>query len=187
MNRRLLYAAPVLALALVGCSGSKTAATTSASPTVTPASASTAPQAPSATTSSAPPSSPAGISQPAAATQYEQLVAPANAATDTMSAALAKVPASATGPDAAKITDPAAAAIDAVCQKLLRAQWPSNTTADIKSLVTDNEVIVSDLSNVSAQNAFSISTWEAQFATDAGKAHAASSIVRADLGLPAAS
>jgi len=187
MNRRPLYAAPVLALALVGCSGSKTAATTSVSQTVTAPSPSTAPQAPSPSTAAPAPTSPAGISQQAAAAQYEQLVAPANAAIDTMNTALANVPASATGPDVAKITDPAAAAIDAVCQALLRAQWPSNTTADIKALVTADEVIVGDLSGVSSQNAFSISTWGTQFDTDAGKSHAASSIVRADLGLAAAS
>lgn len=159
MNRCPLWALPVLtiALGLTACSGSKT-----------------------------PAAAPTGISRPAAAAQYAQLVAAGSAAIATMNTALAKVPRSATGPDVAKITDPAAIAIDAVCQKLLRAPWPSNTAADIKSLVTADEIVVHDLSGLADQSNFSVATWETQFDTDVAKSHGAASAVRADLGLPAA-
>lgn len=118
---------------------------------------------------------------------YLQAVAPVNAAIDKMTTALGALPASATGADVAKDTDPAADAIDAANERLLRTTWPAADVGDVKALVGATATVAADLRSVDGQNALSIADWGTRLAADSGKMAAAVSIVRADLGLPPAS
>ena len=162
MNRSL-YAVPVLALALVGCSTSK------ASPAAAPS------QTPPATSSPAAVVSPAASATPLSfyAAQYLRLIKPANDALN----ALQALPSTSTDADygaaAAKIA-PVYQAVDAA---LLRAQWPANVMVDIKALVTADGAVIGDLSNLTASTVDTM-------VRDSGTASAQSNIVRADLGLP---
>lgn len=123
----------------------------------------------------------------AAATAYLAAVAPANNAIATFQTQAAALPADASGQDAARVARPLVAAFQSVDEKLLRVAWPTDRIrADVQALVTADRTFESDLTNVSGQNAFSVTAWGDQISSDEGRLSAAVSVVRADLGLPPA-
>ena len=65
----------------------------------------------------------------------------------------------------------------------LASVYPPVAT-DVKALVNAYAPLIGDMLSLSAQTAFSASSWVQQVAADASKSKAASAIVRSDLGLP---
>jgi hypothetical protein len=115
--------------------------------------------------------------------QYLKVIAPANAAVAVFRAQEQALPSSATGPAAAKIADPLAAAIRDSDRKLLRASWPANVLPDIKRFTTAASLVVRDLEQVATKQPFTVTAWKSQLDKDERKLLGRASIVRADLGL----
>lgn len=61
------------------------------------------------------------------------------------------------------------------------------TATDIASLVADDQVVIGDLQALSTQTTSTVKAWGVKTLADAAAAVAADDVVRADLGLPAAS
>lgn len=169
------------AFAVTGCSAHSESPTSAPATAAAPTTTTKAAMSPSASFSHA-----TTLSKTEAAATYLRIVAPVNAAQDRMATQLASLPDSATGADVAKITDPVADAIDRADEQLLRVNWPTDIVPDVKALVSAAAIVANDLRAVDGQNILSISQWETQIATDAGKLNGAVAILRSDLGLPPA-
>jgi hypothetical protein len=119
--------------------------------------------------------------------KYLQIIGPANGALAKWQEQANSYTDSTTAEEIGRDTAPVAAAIDDASAALLRVQWPSSIAPDVKELVRSYGPLSGDFRSVSNQTVFSVQNWITQLLQDAGKAHAASNIVRSDLGLPPAS
>jgi hypothetical protein len=164
-------------VALAGCGGSS--GKSSAAGSVATSSPPTSP-----TTSTTAPTTSTTISLADLAKQYEAAVAAANKAGDLYNSKAAKLPDNATAAQFADIAEPLAKAFQDADQALIRIQWPANIKTDMAAVVTANGALEGDLLAARSQNLFSLATFTQQITSDAGKSHAAVSILRADLGLP---
>jgi len=115
--------------------------------------------------------------------QFQKIIAPANAAVATFDTQENALRSSATGPDAARIADPLATAINHADRKLLRVSWPANVLPDIKTFVAAASVVVVDLENGVTQRPFTVNAWRNQLSQDERTLLGRASVVRADLGL----
>jgi hypothetical protein len=115
------------------------------------------------------------------ATQYMQILGPADAATGKFFAALKSLPATATGVEAQKIATPAADAIAAADRQLVAVSWPGKVAADVKALVLADAQLVRDLRDLAAQRRVASGPWRSQFERDVGEVSKHVGIVRADL------
>ena len=168
------------AIALVAATA---AACASGTPKVTPKSS-------TVTTSTAAVSTGADSTTTAAsefATQYLQILGPADVASGKFFAALEKLPSDATGADAQKIATPAADAIDAADRTLLAVTWPAHIAGEVKKLVLADTQLVRDLRNVGKQQHVTSGTWKRQFASDIANVTDQVSVVAADLRAPTTS
>ncbi len=118
--------------------------------------------------------------------QYDAAVGPINAAVATFNSKYSKLGPSATAAAVADIAEPLAKAFEAADQALLRIPWPDRLRQEATAIVAADGIATTDLNGVRAQKAFSVSTFIQQFAHDLGRGHAAVRVLRADLGLPAA-
>lgn len=118
--------------------------------------------------------------------QYLDAVKSLNATLATMATQMKAAPASATGPEVAKVTAPAARALRDTAQRLLGLSWPESVQPDIKSLATAQLAMATVLDAVATQNASSVAGWIRQLGVEGENVAAAVSAVRKDLGLPPA-
>lgn len=115
------------------------------------------------------------------ASLYLLILGPADAATGKFFAALKALPNTATGADAQKIATPAADAIDAADQRLLRVTWPGKVAGDVNALIRANAQLVRDLRNLAPQPSVTSGTWKNQFERDVANVSNYVNIVHADL------
>jgi hypothetical protein len=110
--------------------------------------------------------------------RYLELVAPLNAAIDTLRNRTKgyndSTPASRIRADAALAT----AALEHFDNAILRADWPSAVKADVRALVRTDAALQSDLEQIADTD-----DWT-QLTRDAEASSSAANVVRADLGLP---
>jgi hypothetical protein len=116
--------------------------------------------------------------------QYLSIVAPDGAAITAFDTALKALGNNPTGADVARVAAPLIAAANATDEALQQDQWPPNVQADIKALVHANSAFVDDLDTADTINQQNFSGWAGQLISDGAAQMAASSNVRADLGLP---
>lgn len=161
---------------LAGCGGSPSKTAAATNPTAKPA-----------TTDSTQPTT-TSLSLSDLGKAYQAAVAPANDAGTTFQTKWSQLGANPSSAAIGNIADPVVKAFDETDQKLLRLPWPATIKPDVNSLVTADAGLEADLGQASAaaDNLFSATAFVQQFTADAGKVHAAVSIVRADLGLPPA-
>jgi hypothetical protein len=126
---------------------------------------------------------PATSSKQDLARTYLRIVAPANAAHDTLERKSKSYDDSTTAEQVASDLAPVIAAYEAADNALLRVKWPASIAADVKALVVANGALIGDLRAAGSQDVLSSSNWATQLSQDGGKSAAAANIVRADLGL----
>jgi hypothetical protein len=88
--------------------------------------------------------------------------------------------------DVAKITQPGADALDTAVRELDHVSWPVNVLAsgDLKMYLVAADAAAAHLRAAKTQDATSLPAWATPLKQDSLKARAASTIARADLGLP---
>lgn len=118
--------------------------------------------------------------------QYLDAVKSLNAILATMATQMKAAPASATGPEVAKVTAPGARALRDTAQRLSGLSWPESVQPDIKTLATAQLAMATVLDTVATQNASSVAGWIKQLGVESENVAAAVSAVRMDLGLPPA-
>jgi len=150
------------------------AACSDSAPKATPPSSARAPA--SAATTTTEPSKFASL--------YLQILGPADAATGKFFAAITTLPNTATGADAQKLATPAADAIDAADQRLLRVTWPAKVARDVRALVSANARLVADLRNLAPQPTVTSGAWKDTFEADVAKVTSSVNVVHADLQNP---
>jgi hypothetical protein len=115
------------------------------------------------------------------ASVYLQILGPADTATGKFFAAITTLPNTATGADAQKLATPAADAIDAADQRLLRVTWPAKVARDVRALVFANAQLVADLRNLAPQPTVTSGAWKDTFEADVAKVTSCVNVVHADL------
>ena len=115
------------------------------------------------------------------ATQYMQILGPADAATGKFFAALKSLPSTATGAEAQKIATPAANAIAAADRHLTAVSWPGKVALDVKALVRADTQLIRDLRSLAAQRRVTSGPWRSGFERDVGNVSKYVSIIRTDL------
>jgi hypothetical protein len=115
------------------------------------------------------------------ASLYLQILGPADTATGKFFAAITSLPNTATGADAQKLATPAADAIDAADQRLLRVTWPGKVARDVRALVVADAQLVGDLRNLAPQPRITSGAWKDTFEADVAKVTSCVNLVHADL------
>jgi hypothetical protein len=110
--------------------------------------------------------------------EYLAIVTPVNTAGDTFVAKWNALPGTATTAQQDAVLTPILTALQTADGKLAAIQWPTNAEADVKAMIVADGAVQGDLMNLEGGGS------SAPFVTDLGKAHAASEVVRGDLGLP---
>jgi predicted homoserine dehydrogenase-like protein len=81
---------------------------------------------------------------------------------------------------------PLMAAIRTFDSELSSTPWPANATADVKTLITEDKVIIADLTALDVITHATVGAWEVNIAADTNVDASDSNLVRSDLGLPQA-
>jgi len=81
---------------------------------------------------------------------------------------------------------PLMAAIRTFDSELSTTPWPANATADVQTLITEDKVIIADLTALDAITHATVAAWEVNIAADTNVDASDSNLVRSDLGLPQA-
>lgn len=136
--------------------------------------------------SSTPAAAPASSSSPTAdvGALYLAAVAPANAAGDVFRA---KINDQSTQAEVVAAAAPLADAYVAMDERLARIPFTGQAATDVRALVTADGQLIGDLRAIGQQTAFSLAAFQAQFGRDVAAVGSAVTLIRADLGLPAAS
>jgi hypothetical protein len=174
------------AVAAVGIATTALAACGSATKTVTqttaaPSASATTPTAQGTTATSATPTTTKGQ----AGKEYLAAIGPVNAVGAKFIQGANNWTDSTTDTQAEKAAQPLMQSLTNLRGQLLSLanSYPPAST-DIKALVTAYAPVIGDLASLGSQTGFSAGDWGQQFASDLSKSHAASAIVRSDLGLP---
>jgi hypothetical protein len=69
---------------------------------------------------------------------------------------------------------------------LASTPWPTNTTADVQTLITEDKVIIADLSELSTITHAGVPAWVVKLKADTAVDVTDAGLVRSDLGLPPA-
>jgi hypothetical protein len=70
--------------------------------------------------------------------------------------------------------------------ELFTTPWPKAATADVQALISEDKVIISDLTGLDAITHATIGGWELNIAADTNVDASDSNVIRSDLGLPQA-
>lgn len=140
-----------------------------------------APPAAASPVAASPAPSPAGMSQKQQADAYLAAVAPGNAAIRTFSAKVND-----TTPNAITIAEAAklSAAIRQMGDRLARIAFTGQAVTDVRQMIAADSAMAGDLDAISNQTAFSFSQFYSTLSRDVSSVGSASTIIRADLGLP---
>ena len=87
---------------------------------------------------------------------------------------------------AAAGTAPLTAAIRTFDQRLSSTRWPAKAVADVRTLISGDEVTLTSITALDAATDATIGTWELIVAMDVAVEASTSNLVRSDLGLPQA-
>jgi hypothetical protein len=175
---KAMVAAGLVAVSMAACSTTQSVQSNPGKSTTT---ASTGATGISSTTSST------EITAARAGSAYLAAVAPVNAVDDTFVAQAHQWTASTTNAQAESDAQPVITALQNLDTVLTNDQWPSNAAADVHTLVGDVGALIGDLQGLSSISLLDASSWQATYQRDASLLTTAVSLVRHDLGLPAAS
>jgi hypothetical protein len=81
---------------------------------------------------------------------------------------------------------PLMAAIRTFDSELSSTPWPANASADVQTLITEDKVIIADLTGLDVITHATVGAWEVNIAADTDVDASDSNLVRSDLGLPQA-
>jgi len=126
------------------------------------------------------------LSQVAAGQDYLADLAPVHSAVAAFLAATTTWNLTTTRAETTADDAPLTAAVRTFDQELASTSWPANATADVQTLITEDRVIIVDLTELDTITHATIAAWELNIAADTRVDASDSNLVRSDLGLPQA-
>jgi hypothetical protein len=128
----------------------------------------------------------APLSRAQAGTDYLNDIAPVHSAAAAFATAATMWTLTTTNAEASADAAPLITAEENFDAALSSTAWPANATADVQTLITENKVIIADLTELSTITRAAVAGWELKIGTDTDVDAADSNLVRSDLGLPQA-
>jgi hypothetical protein len=130
--------------------------------------------------------SPTPLSQSQAGQTYLDDIAPVHSASAAFLTAATLWNLSTTDAEAFADARPLINAETTFDSQLSSTPWPSSTTADIQTLITENKVIIADLDELQTITLATIAAWDVKIKADTAVDVTDSGLIRSDLGLPPA-